>query len=279
VNKEKFFEEVKSSLFGGKLTQTQVDGLEAIIDEWNAQGGGHRSQLAYVLATPYHEVGRSYKPVRENLNYTTAAKIRQVWPSRFKTDSSAQPFVKQPKKLAIEVYGGRLGNKTKPSEDGWIYRGGGWPQTTGRTNYAKFGLEENPNDILQPKVSAHALVKGMKDGLYTGKKLSDFINEKQVDYVSARALINADKTRKTNTGTIGSDIAGYAMKFDLALKNAGYGQTTTPKPVPEVILPPILQSNIPATPIETPKPKKSNPSWVFPAIVFGVLVLAAIIFI
>jgi putative chitinase len=232
MNKALFFEEVKRSLFGNKLTQDQVDGLEAIIDEWFVQGGGPRQQLAYVLATPYHEVGSAYKPIRENLNYTSVATIRKVWPSRFKSDASAQPFVRNPKALAIKVYGGRLGNTASPSEDGWVYRGGGWAQVTGKENYAKFGLAANPDGILQPKVSAYALVKGMIDGMYTGKKLSDYITNSKTDYVNARRIINADV--KAN----GEKIAGYAKKFDKALEVSGYtGKAPKPASKPIVLEP------------------------------------------
>ena len=66
--------------------------------------------------------------------YTTAARLRAVWPSRFKTDAAAAPFLRNPQKLANSVYGGRLGN-TGP-DDGWLFRGSGCKQTTGRYNFS-----------------------------------------------------------------------------------------------------------------------------------------------
>lgn len=274
MNKSKFFEEVKKSLFGGKLTQTQVNGLEAIIDEWNRQGGGQREQLAYVLATPYHEVGRAYKPIRENLNYKSAAQIRKVWPSRFKTDADASPFVGNAKKLAIKVYGGRLGNKPAPSSDGYDFRGGGWEQRTGRVNFERIGIADNPNKILEPSFAAKSIVVGMRSGEYTGKKLSDFINNAKTDYGMARTIINADRTRKTSTGTIGSDIAGYAAKFDAALKAAGYSSVV---PVTKPEIPPILKPTIPVQ--NKPEPTKAKPNWLFIGIAAILIALGAIIFI
>lgn len=222
MNKAKFFEEVKKTLFNGKLTKAQVDGLETILDEWFAHGGGQRQQLAYVLATPYHEVGPSYKPIRENLNYTSVASLRRVWPSRFKTDESAKRFVKNAKGLAIEVYGGRLGNKPAPSEDGWFFRGGGYEQRTGRDNYARIGIAGDPDKILEPEFAAKSIVSGMRSGEYTGKKLSDYINGDKVDYINARRIINGD------VGLNGAKIAGYAQKFDDALARADYSTTGTP---------------------------------------------------
>ena len=167
MNRKIFFTSIRESLFGGSLSASQVANLNAILDEWRKQGGGSRMQLAYVLATPYHEVGRNYQPIRENMNYS-ASRLRAVWPSRFTNIGKARQYAHQPEKLANYVYGTRLGNRGVASGDGWRYRGGGYAQNTGRTNYEKFGIK-NPDDILKPEVAAFALVKGMKRGLYTGK--------------------------------------------------------------------------------------------------------------
>lgn len=226
MDKKVFFNEAKKSLFGGKLNDDQVKGLEAIIDEWFAQGGGPRQQLAYVLATPYHEVGRAYKPKTESLNYTTASRIRQVWPSRFKTDAEAAPYVRQPKKLANYVYGRRMGNNQP--DDGWTYRGRGLVQITGRESYRKFGIDNDPDAANDPKIAAKILVTGMRNGSFTGKKLSDYLG---TDYINARRIINGDVAAN------GASIANVAKKFDAALEAAGYaGKASKP-----IVLEPIAE--------------------------------------
>lgn len=75
--------------------------------------------------------------LEENLFYTTPARIRAVWPSRFKTDAEAAPFARNPKGLANRVYSHRNGNGDEASGDGWRYRGRGLFQLTGMTNYRR----------------------------------------------------------------------------------------------------------------------------------------------
>lgn len=207
-----FFDKVRPMFPGGRLTQNQVDGLNATIKAFDLYGDGDIRKLAYIMATGFHEA--KFEPVRENLNYTSAARIRAVWPSRFPSEAAAKPYVRNPPGLAEKVYGGRadLGN-VEPG-DGWKFRGGGPPQLTGRTNYARYGLDRNPDDITKPSIWPRVLVLGMMHGDFTGKKLGDYINQAQADYVGARATVNGDG--KTN----GAKIAAYAKKFEDALNTA-----------------------------------------------------------
>ncbi|MBB4017400.1 putative chitinase [Chelatococcus caeni] len=113
-------------------------------------------RMAHFLAHMAEETD-GFRALVENLNYTSAARIRQVWPSRFKTDAAAKPFVRKPEALAEKVYGRRLGN-TAPG-DGWRYRGGGAYMLTGRDNYRRFGaaagidLEGNPELARDPETA------------------------------------------------------------------------------------------------------------------------------
>lgn len=201
MNKTTFFAYARRAPFGGRLSQAQVDGTSAILAEAERRGLPDE-QTAYVLATAFHETGGKMQPIEENLNYTSAARIRQVWPSRFSTVQSAQPYVRNPQALANKVYGGRMGNTG--ANDGWRFRGRGLVQITGKDNYKKYGLGDNPDAALEMATAIRILFDGMINGKFTGKRLADFFGGKE-DPVGARAIVNgSDKA---------SLIAGYYRNF------------------------------------------------------------------
>ena len=116
-------------------------------------------RLRHFLAQVAHE-SAGFTHLSENLNYTTAKRLCEVWPSRFRSLAAAQPYVRNPRALANKVYGGRLGNRLP--DDGWNYRGGGLIMNTGRANYALaakhagLNLVEEPHLLRTPEVAALA---------------------------------------------------------------------------------------------------------------------------
>lgn len=193
MDRAKFYASVRASLFAGKLTQAQVEGMEAIFNEWDKAGKTDPRWLAYILATAHHETGARFAPVEENLNYS-AKRLTQVWPTRFPTITAATPYASNPEKLANKVYGGRLGN-TEPG-DGWRYRGRGMVQITGRDNYSKYGLADNPEAASQNDAAAHIIVDGMINGRFTGLLLRAFFDHDSDNPVGARKIINPDANGK-----------------------------------------------------------------------------------
>lgn len=135
--------------------------VDAIIEGWpRAEAAGitkSTKRLHGFMASIAVETGGLTR-VEENLNYTTVARLRQIFGKYLKTDAAAKAYVRQPKKLAILVYGGRLGNAKGPSTDGWDYRGGGMMQTTGRSNYRDIGFEDNPDDLRIPSIAFETAV-------------------------------------------------------------------------------------------------------------------------
>ena len=182
-----FFEAVRP-LFGGSLSQAQVDGFKIIFEAWRKVGSGNDRDLAYILATAYHETARTMQPVRETLA-TTDAKAKERLTKAWK--SGKLPWV-----------------KSDYWSSGWFGRG--FVQLTHRANYVKAGeklgidLVSDPSKAMIPEVSALILVRGMQEGWFTGMKLAD-----ASDFREARRVVNGTDRA--------SQIAMYADAFLSAL--------------------------------------------------------------
>jgi putative chitinase len=91
-------------------------------------------RLTHFLAQVAHESG-NFRYTRENLNYS-AEGLLKVFPKYF--DKNTAPlYARRPQAIANMVYNGRMGNKLK-SNDGWMFRGAGYIQLTGRNNFKAF---------------------------------------------------------------------------------------------------------------------------------------------
>ena len=84
------------------------------------------------------EAGPGLSSLREDLDYTHAARLCAVYPREFLAESDAEPYCGNPVKLADVVYSGRLGNGDVASGNGGRFCGGGLLQITGRTAYEAF---------------------------------------------------------------------------------------------------------------------------------------------
>jgi putative chitinase len=91
------------------------------------------ARIAAFLAQAMIE-SQSFTRLEENLFYTTPARIDAVF-SAVKSIEEATLYVRNPQRLANKVYANRNGNGDEASGDGWIFRGRGLFQLTGRANY------------------------------------------------------------------------------------------------------------------------------------------------
>lgn len=127
------------------------DWFAAINDNLPEYGITSVERVAAWLAQMGHESG-DFKELKENLNYG-AKGLRVTFPKYFPSDEMALAYQRQPEKIANRVYGGRMGNGSEETGDGWKYHGRGLIQITGKDNYtycsnALYGdlsLLENPD--------------------------------------------------------------------------------------------------------------------------------------
>lgn len=163
-----------------------------------------RNETAYVLGTAYHETAHTMEPVREAFGESTESTIARL----------------------DRAWGrGQLPWVSKPYwRDGWFGRG--YVQLTHLSNYKRASRELGPDFVadpdlaLDPENSAEITVRGMAEGWFTGKQLSDYLTLKASDYVGARRIVNGtDRARA---------IAEYAREYEAALVADGYGVEKVP---------------------------------------------------
>jgi putative chitinase len=199
-DRKHFFDTVRAGLFGGTLNQSQVDGMNYLLEVWEwgfeeANPKDGTDWLAYALATFFHETAYTMQP--------------------------------------IEEYGKGLGKSYgKPAGPyGQCYYGRGHVQLTWETNYKngqqylldRYGVEAtiypDASGMLDPQTSALISYDGMVYGWFTGVGLPKYFNAAKGinDPYNARRIVNG--TDKAQT------IAGYYQSFKKALKKVPAGES------------------------------------------------------
>jgi len=187
IDIETYFDSVRDSLFGGSMTQQQVDGQCVIVGLWNYQATGTPMTdirwLAYMLATVYHECAT------------------RMWPV---TEYGTQEYLE--------------------SREYWPFVGRGFVQLTWQENYdrasAILGLIDDrdlvahPDLALDSLIAARVMFRGMAEGWFTSAKLGNYFNEEDDNPIEARAIINSDVSKN------GPMIADYHYLFLDALVEA-----------------------------------------------------------
>ena len=202
-----FFASVRADPCGGRLTQDQVDGMQAILNEWEKRRPrGDLRHLAYMLATAFHETGGCMQPIREN---------------------GGPQYLK---KYDTGRLAAVLGNTPAADGDGIVFAGRGYVQITGFRNYARAAAEigvdliADPDAALIPENAAKILFRGMMEGWFTGRKLRDFFQGDRDDPVGARKIVNGQDQARL--------IAKYHRAFLKALRAAQPKSRPQPKTPP-----------------------------------------------
>lgn len=235
MNRTAFYNHVRDGVFGGSISQDQVDGMNNLLDvQERYLPDMPLNELAYDLGTASWETGNTMQPITERGNRSYFNKY--------------EPGTR---------IGSVLGN-TQPG-DGYRYRGEGHVQNTGRRNASvatkrlnqlfgfQLDLVAHPEQRGDPLISALSLYIGNREGWWTGKDIDDYIDlvdesddEDLREFMNARRIVNGtDKA---------AEIGRRSIAFEKALKAAGYKPGSTPsQPRPT-----------PAPPATTPAPVKKS---------------------
>ena len=108
-------------------------------------------RLSHFLAQCGHESG-GFKALVENLNYGSKG-LLGTFPKYFNLTTATQ-YERKPEMIASKVYGGRMGNGDESTKDGWKFRGRGYIQLTGKSNYMAFDKFVTENIIESPDLVA-----------------------------------------------------------------------------------------------------------------------------
>lgn len=124
--------------------------------------------IAHAMAEFSEECGAG-EEMQENMNYS-APRLLEIFPTHF-THAQAITYQHNPKMVADHAYGGRMGNAPPPSDDGWNFRGQGFSQLTGKSNYIALAKRTGLDVINHPELlvsPATALECGVADFVMCG---------------------------------------------------------------------------------------------------------------
>ena len=166
-------------------------------------------RLAHFLAQCGHESG-GFKAVNENLNYG-AKGLLGVFPKYFNASTAAQ-FERKPELIAAKVYANRMGNGDEASKDGWKFRGRGYIQLTGKSNYTNFTKFIGEDCVANPDLVATKYPLASAAFFFNSNNLWA-ICDKGADDATVTAV-----TKRVNGGTIGlADRIKHFKEFYTAL--------------------------------------------------------------
>lgn len=95
-------------------------------------------RLCHFMGQVYVETG-GFTVMEENLNYRNPARLDAVFSAVRGIEDAKALIARGPQAIANRVYANRLGNGDETSGDGWLFRGSGYKQLTGRANYRAIG--------------------------------------------------------------------------------------------------------------------------------------------
>jgi len=144
-----------------------------------------------------HECG-NFRIMEENLNYR-APTLLKLFPKTSKrqwgfTPEEAAAYERQPQRIANRIYGNRMGNRDEASGDGYRFRGSGFLQLTGHSNFYHAGQALGVDFVMQPELVRTPMYAAQTAGwFWQTHKLNQYAD--RGDFLTM--------TKRINGGTIG----------------------------------------------------------------------------
>jgi putative chitinase len=151
-------------------------------------------RLAHFLAQCGHESG-GFKATNENLNYSVTGLLRTF--RKYFTETSAPVYANRPEKIANRVYADRMGNGNEASGEGWKFRGRGYIQLTGKSNYQAFNNTVEEDVVENPDLVATKYPLSSAAFFFNNNKLWTICDRGSSDDAVTQV------TKRVNGGTIG----------------------------------------------------------------------------
>lgn len=191
----------------GLVPDTVISQLPMIVEKF---GANTPLRLAHFLAQCAHESG-GFKLTTENLNYSVKG-LMGTFKKYFPNEALAKEYERKPVKIASKVYANRMGNGDEASGDGFKFRGRGYIQLTGKTNYSLFTKIIGEDCVANPDLVATK---------YPLASAAFFFNNNKLWAVCDKGTSDATVTGVTkvvNGGTNGlPERLNYFRKFNAAL--------------------------------------------------------------
>lgn len=187
----------------GQISDNVYSEIPSVIDTF---GINTPTRLSHFLGQCAHESG-NFKFTTENLNYSTKG-LLATFPKYFKQPGLAEAYARNPERIASRVYADRMGNGSEGTAEGWKFRGRGYIQLTGKSNYTAFDKFVNENIILEPDLVSKK---------YPLLSAGWFFHKNKLNTISDKGLTETvilELTKRINGGTNGlQDRIKYTVKF------------------------------------------------------------------
>ncbi len=187
----------------GKLPDNVYDEIQSVMNVFSINTP---NRLSHFLGQCAHESG-NFKFTSENLNYSTKGLIA-TFPKYFKQPGLAEAYARNPERIASRVYADRMGNGAEGTSDGWKFRGRGYIQLTGKSNYVSFDKFVNEDIMSNPDLVSKK---------YPLLSAGWFFHKNKLNVISDKGMtepVMLELTKRINGGTNGlQDRIKYTIKF------------------------------------------------------------------